>query len=59
VSELRSHQLSTERRRPSTQSGGDAVYLPAGQTVSLKFTGAEDSSLQTLFVVDDTALNVS
>ncbi|MEU4336350.1 M4 family metallopeptidase [Micromonospora lupini] len=31
----------------------------AGQTVSLKFTGVEDSSLQTSFVVDDTALNVS
>ena len=31
----------------------------AGQTVTLKLTGAEDSSLQTSFVVDDTALNVS
>ena len=31
----------------------------AGQTVTLKFTGVEDSSLQTSFVVDDTALNVS
>ncbi|HVQ94302.1 MAG TPA: hypothetical protein VMU51_24900 [Mycobacteriales bacterium] len=31
----------------------------AGQTVSLKFTGTEDSSLQTSFVVDDTALNVA
>ena len=30
-----------------------------GQTISLKFTGTEDSSLQTSFVVDDTALNVS
>ena len=30
----------------------------AGQTVTLKFTGTEDSSLQTSFVVDDTALNV-
>lgn len=28
----------------------------AGSTVTLKFTGAEDSSLQTSFVVDDTAL---
>jgi Putative Ig domain len=27
----------------------------AGQTVTLKFTGSEDSSLQTSFVVDDTA----
>jgi serine protease len=31
----------------------------AGQTVSLKFTGTEDASLQTSFVVDDTAINVS
>ncbi len=31
----------------------------AGQTVALKFTGKEDSSLQTSFVVDDTALTVS
>jgi subtilase family serine protease len=30
-----------------------------GKTVTLKFTGAEDSSLQTSFVVDDTAVNVS
>ncbi|MEV0806962.1 M4 family metallopeptidase [Micromonospora sp. NPDC050200] len=31
----------------------------AGQTVTLKFTGTEDASLQTSFVVDDTAVNVS
>ncbi|WP_412542948.1 choice-of-anchor B family protein [Longispora sp. K20-0274] len=31
----------------------------AGQTVTLKFTGVEDSSLQTSFVIDDTALTVS
>jgi len=31
----------------------------AGQTVTLSFTGVEDSSLQTSFVIDDTALNVS
>ena len=30
-----------------------------GQTITLKFTGSEDSSLQTSFVVDDTALNVN
>jgi subtilase family serine protease len=29
-----------------------------GQTITLKFTGSEDSSLQTSFVVDDNALNV-
>ena len=34
-----------------------APYI--GQTVSLKFTGTEDSSLQTSFVVDDASVNVS
>jgi hypothetical protein len=29
-----------------------------GQTVTIKFTGTEDVSLQTSFVIDDTALNV-
>jgi hypothetical protein len=31
----------------------------AGQTITLKFTGTEDVELQTSFVLDDTALNVS
>jgi hypothetical protein len=31
----------------------------AGQTVTFKFTGVEDSSLQTSFVIDDTALTLS
>jgi len=31
----------------------------AGQTVTLKYTGTEDSSLQTSFVIDDVAINVS
>ena len=31
----------------------------AGQTITLNFTGAEDSSLKTSFVIDDTALTVS
>ena len=31
----------------------------AGQTVTLTFKGVEDTSLQTSFVLDDTALNVS
>jgi hypothetical protein len=31
----------------------------AGSTVTLTFTGTEDSSLQTSFVIDDTALTVS
>ncbi|MEZ0115741.1 Zn-dependent metalloprotease [Catenulispora sp. EB89] len=34
-----------------------ASYI--GQTVTLKFTGTEDASLQTSFVLDDTALNVN
>lgn len=31
----------------------------AGQSVTLAFSGVEGSQLQTSFVVDDTALNVS
>lgn len=31
----------------------------AGQTVTISFTGVEDSSLQTSFVIDDTAVNLS
>jgi len=31
----------------------------AGQTITLKFTGVENSSNQTSFVIDDTAFNVS
>ncbi|WP_328957080.1 M4 family metallopeptidase [Kitasatospora purpeofusca] len=31
----------------------------AGQTVTLKFTGTEDSSLQTSFVIDDTSIATS
>ncbi len=31
----------------------------AGQTITLKFTGAEDSAYQTSFVLDDTALNTT
>ncbi|MFD4676882.1 M4 family metallopeptidase [Lentzea sp. NPDC058450] len=31
----------------------------AGQTVALKFTGVEDASLQTSFVIDDTAVTLS
>ena len=30
----------------------------AGQTVTLKFTGAEDYEYQTSFVLDDTSINV-
>jgi hypothetical protein len=31
----------------------------AGQTITLKFSGTEDSSLQTSFVIDDTAVSTS
>jgi hypothetical protein len=31
----------------------------AGQTITLKFTGTEDSTKQTSFVIDDTALTIS
>jgi hypothetical protein len=31
----------------------------AGQKITLKFTGSEDYELQTSFVIDDTAVNVS
>ncbi|WP_342341497.1 hypothetical protein [Micromonospora aurantiaca (nom. illeg.)] len=41
----------------SQKSFSLAAY--AGQTVTLKFTGTEDVSLQTSFVIDDTAINVS
>jgi hypothetical protein len=41
----------------SVHSYSLASYI--GQTVTLKFTGTEDSSLQTSFVLDDNALNVS
>ena len=29
-----------------------------GQTIRVRFYGTEDSSLQTSFVIDDTALNI-
>jgi aminopeptidase S len=36
-----------------------AVTLPPGSTVTLSFTGTEDSSLQTSFVLDDITLTTS
>jgi hypothetical protein len=36
-----------------------SLAADAGQTVTLKFTGTEDSEKQTSFVVDDTAINTS
>lgn len=35
------------------------ISSSAGSTVTLKFTGTEDSSLQTSFVIDDTAVTLS
>jgi phosphatidylinositol-3-phosphatase len=40
-----------------TQRGFDLSQY-AGQSVTVKFTGTEDSSLQTSFVIDDTSLTV-
>ncbi|MEO7149286.1 MAG: protease pro-enzyme activation domain-containing protein [Rhodanobacteraceae bacterium] len=40
----------------SQHSNSVSAYI--GKTVVVKFTGTEDSSLQTSFVIDDTALNV-
>lgn len=31
----------------------------AGQTITLKFTGSEDYTKQTSFVIDDPAINIS
>ena len=35
------------------------VSALAGQTVTISFSGSEDSSLQTSFVLDDAALTLS
>ena len=53
--------------RTFTNVGTNATYTQyshsltayKGKTVTIRFTATEDSSLQTSFVVDDTALNVS
>ena len=53
--------------RTFTNVGTNATYTQyshsltsyKGKTVTIRFTMTEDSSLQTSFVVDDTALNVS
>jgi hypothetical protein len=41
------------------QQHSSSMSAYAGKTVTVKFTGSEDASLQTSFVIDDTALNVS
>ena len=40
------------------QSHTFSVLSFKGQTIKIKFTGTEDTSLQTSFVIDDVALNV-
>jgi hypothetical protein len=50
------------RRRPPPSEGSklkSSAPIRRWQTVTLKFTGTENSSLQTLFVVDDTAVNAN
>ena len=57
---------STAVQSFSNVNGGSG-YVPvtvdlsafAGQTVTLKWTGTQTSSVQTSFLIDDTALNVS
>jgi hypothetical protein len=44
---------------PGGRGRGFSLSNYAGQTITLKFTGTEDYELQTSFVIDDTALNVS
>jgi len=39
--------------------GDPATVTLAGQTVTVSFAGTEDSSLQTSFVIDDTAVTLS
>jgi subtilisin family serine protease len=50
---------SNLNKAPGYQLRSLNVGAFAGQTVLLKFTGTEDFSLQTSFVLDDLALNVS
>ena len=38
---------------------GQSLNAYAGKSVTLKWTGTEDSSLQTSFFIDDTALTLS
>ena len=47
------------QRRQRYQQHSFSLGSLADQTITLKLTGTEDSSLQTSFVVDDTAVNTS
>ena len=55
VHELAGRGREEEREQEGAQSG----RVVAGQSVTIKFNAVEDSSLQTSFVVDDTALTAS
>ena len=50
---------NAQRHQQLRAEDGRTCPRYAGQTVTLKFTGTEDSSLATSFLIDDTALNVS
>ncbi|MFF5233295.1 M28 family peptidase [Dactylosporangium sp. NPDC000521] len=51
--------LSNLNKATGYQAKTYSLNAFAGQTVTIKFNGTEDSSLQTSFVIDDTAVTVS
>ena len=50
--------FSNLNRAAGYQQRSFSVLSFKGQTIKINFLGQEDSSLQTSFVIDDTALNV-
>ncbi|MEU7867689.1 M4 family metallopeptidase [Dactylosporangium sp. NPDC049140] len=51
--------LSNLNKASGYQLKSYSISALAGQTVTIKFSGTEDSSLQTSFVIDDTAVTLS
>jgi hypothetical protein len=51
-------QLQRQRAKAGYTSHSFSVIAFKGQTVQIRFTGKEDASLQTSFVIDDASLNV-
>jgi Zn-dependent metalloprotease len=51
--------LSNLNKASGYQLKSYSISALAGQTVVIKFSGSEDSSLQTSFVIDDTAVTLS
>jgi hypothetical protein len=51
--------LSNLNAAPGYQQYSFSLAADAGKTVTIKFAGAENGSLQTTFALDDTALSVS